>query len=362
MYNFHSILKHIYPSEKLSTSSEVPQNHDDLPSRYKDPGLRGCLFGNFCVVHKIFIYLFNKILNIFYIGPVEEAPEHQIQQLTTQLEEAEIRNEKLKDENQKLKTEKYSAELSKAKLEKELEEREKEIEELKSKLDDAHKEYLKYKEKERKLCTKDCVVWSLLWICCDRLNERLCGRQIEKMITTHAERKHRISNEHLCCEYFMPMLEKCDIASQKFTMTFHNEYCDKETDEVWQTLLRVDAKDLVLMVLIKYLGTDGLGHCMVYDLEKRNEGLLEYHDLQNGVRGELRGEQDLKKYVKTAKDITLYTVDTEHLRKIINCHKDSPSEFGCDCERKMLLAPPVDTEQVASPAPDALDETLSTCD
>ncbi len=32
VYNSHSILRHINPIENLSTSSEVPQNHNDLPS------------------------------------------------------------------------------------------------------------------------------------------------------------------------------------------------------------------------------------------------------------------------------------------------------------------------------------------
>ena len=32
MYNFHSNLRHINTLEKFSTSSEVPQNHNDLPS------------------------------------------------------------------------------------------------------------------------------------------------------------------------------------------------------------------------------------------------------------------------------------------------------------------------------------------
>ena len=175
------------------------------------------------------------------------------------------------------------------------------------------------------------------------------------MLIIHAERKRGIINTDLCCMHFMHILKKCDIASQEFIMTFHNEHRDKETDEVWQRLLRVDAKDLVLMVLIKYSRADGLGHCVVYDLRKRNEGLLEYHDLQNDAREVAIGIDDVKKHVKNAEGITLYTVDTEHLRKIINCHKDNPTEFGCDCERKMLLAPPVDTEHVASPAFDALD-------
>ncbi len=30
--SFPLVLRHIYPSEKLSTSREVPQNHNDLPS------------------------------------------------------------------------------------------------------------------------------------------------------------------------------------------------------------------------------------------------------------------------------------------------------------------------------------------
>ena len=274
----------------------------------------------------------------------------------------------MKDENQELKTEKYKAEVSKAKLEKELKEREEKIEELKSQLDDVHKEYLKYKGKARKLCEKDCVVWSLLWICRDKLNEDLCGRQLEKMITTHAERRYGISNKDLCCEYFMRILEKCGIASEAFPTTelgpkmIDNEYRDGQIDKVWQELLGVDAKNLVVMVLTERSRKDRQGHCIVCDLKRSNEGSFECHDLQEDLWTTVTEKEQVKEYVKDDERIALYSVDIEYLKKIINCHKDKPTGLGCDCERKMLPAPPVDTEQVASPALDLLDETVSTCD
>ena len=256
--------------------------------------------------------------------------------------------EKLTDDNEQLQIERESSKVH-------LEELKGKFDKLRSKLKAVHKEYLKHQKQTCKNCKNDCVMWSLLWICHYKLNEYPCCRQLEKMLIIHAERKRRIINTDLCCMHFMQILKKCDIASQEFTMTFHNEHRDKETDEVWQRLLRVDAKDLVLMVLLEYSRADGLGHCVVYDLRKRNEGLLEYHDLQSDAREVAIGIDVVKKHVKNAEGITWYTVDTEYLRKVINCHKDNPTDTGCDCERMMLPAPPAkraacDTEHVASAA------------
>ncbi len=136
------------------------------------------------------------------------------------------------------------------------------------------------------------MVWSLLWICRDKLNEHLCGRQLEKMITTHAERKHgiTITNEDLCCEYFMRILEKCGIASEALPTTdlgpkmIDNEYRDGQIDKVWQELLGLDANNLVVMVLTERSRADRQGHCIVCDLKTSNEGSFECHDLQGDLR------------------------------------------------------------------------------
>ena len=259
--------------------------------------------------------------------------------------------EKLTDDNEKLHIEQISAKSSKVSLE----ELQRKFDKLLSMLKAVHKKYLKHLKQTCKNCKNDCVTWSLLWICHYKLNEYPCCRQLENMLIIHAERKRGIINTDLCCVHFMHILKKCDIASQEFTMTYHNEYRDKETDEVWQTLLRVDAKDLVLMVLIEYSRAERLGHCVVYDLRKRNKGLLEYYDLQDDVY-KVKDEKAFKSGEEDKDGITLYTVDTEHLRKVIHCHKDNDhTATGCDCERMMLPAPPVkcspcDTEHVASAA------------
>ena len=221
-----------------------------------------------------------------------------------------------------MKIDKYHAVFSKASLEKDLETLQQEKEELKLKLKDAHKKYLQKLLEKGELCDNDCVLCSLLWICHHKLQVYPCGRHLEKILTIEAERKCGTNRVDLCCEKFMNILRKCGIVVDEFEWEFLQNKIDKQIDEVWQKLLTVDAKKLVVMVGMEFPEPGRLGHVIVCDLKSRDKGTLEYNDLQNDVEGIKVNKEAFKKAVRNDKGISLLTVDTDELAKKINDHTD----------------------------------------
>ena len=228
-----------------------------------------------------------------------------------------------------MKIDKYHAEFSKESLKKDLETLQQEKEEVKLKLKDAHKKYLQKLLEKGELCDNDCVLCSLLWICHHKLQVYPCGRHLEKILTIKAEQNFGTNPVDLCCEKFMNILIKCRIVVNKFDWTFYaygneidDEYRDKQIDKVWQEFLRVDTKNLVVMVGRVFSVPDRPGHMIVCDLKKRDEGLLEYNDLQNDVEGEEVNEEAFKKGVRNDEGISLLIINTDKLQEIIDEHKD----------------------------------------
>ena len=260
--------------------------------------------------------------------PVKETAEDRIEELTKQLNEAKFTIEELEKKNMTLRYQKYEAELSEASLKKDLETLQQEKEELKLKLKDAHKKYLQKLLGKGELCENDCVLCSLLWICHHKLEVYPCGRHLEKILTIEAEREFGTNSVDLCCEKFMNILIKSRIVVNKFEWTFlapgneiDDKYRDKQIDEVWQKLLRVDTKNLVVMVG-RVFSEPGPGHMIVCDLKRRDKGFLEYNDLQSDIEGEEVDKEAFRKGVRNDEKISLFIVDTDKLQEIIDEHED----------------------------------------
>ena len=200
-----------------------------------------------------------------------------------------------------------------------------ELDKVKSDLKALNQKYIQHLKETCKVCNEDCVLWSLVWICHHKLREYHCARHLEKMITTtYAEGQYGIINKGLRCEYFMYILMTCKIAwpFKEFHFGKNDDECrDKRIHEAWQELISADTKGDVLMVILQYLKADRLGHCVVCDLTRRNEGKLEYHDLQQDGHGEVN-KKIFFENVETIKGIKLFTVNIDNLKEIIDAHQE----------------------------------------
>ena len=217
----------------------------------------------------------------------------------------------------RLKLEKMAVEVSKARLEEELQLK---IDTLNLELKNAYKKYIQHLQQKGELCDKDCVLCSLLWICHEKLGIYPCGRHLEKIITSETQQQYGITlREHLCCGNFMYMLMKCGIINDAEHIKTYK--IPDDINKAWKELMDIDAKNLVVMVGRGF--SKHLGHCVVCDLETRNQkdGLLTYHDLQQD-ESKTGNMKDFINLVKCDKDIKLYTVNFKKLQEIIDKHKD----------------------------------------
>ena len=251
------------------------------------------------------------------LNQVQETESDYRQELLKQLQEAEVMIKKLEDDKMRLKLEKMAVEVSKARLEEELQLK---IDTLNVELQNAYKKYLQHLQEKGELCDKDCVLCSLLWICHEKLGIYPCGRHLEKIITSETQREHGITyREELCCGNFMYMLKKCGIIDDAENIKTY--IIPDDINKAWKELMDIDTKNLVVMVGRRF--SKHLGHCVVCDLETRNQkdGLLTYHDLQQD-ESKTGNIKDFRNLVSRDKDIKLYTVNFTKLQEIIDKHRD----------------------------------------
>ena len=195
------------------------------------------------------------------------------------------------------------------------------IEELEYKLDHMTKKI----EGEGERCNKNCVMRIIHHICQYNLpNVSIvgCESQLRSILTRHAG--ERIEDEHLKCEKFMDVLEKCEIVEIVFERDDERdevksveEACKKKWEDAWEELetQKASTKEGIFIVGIKLdVAANGGGHCILCDLGKN-----EFRDAQTNEVDELT-KDNFKRYLddNRVKGIRLYKVIVEKLEEIVN--------------------------------------------
>ena len=174
-----------------------------------------------------------------------------------------------------------------------------------------------------KLCEHNCVLCTLLWICREKFGVTLCGRQLEKVLTWYAGKKITEIRD-LQCDQLMNIVTKCGIAERN-----DYDYNDpkstriKMINKVWKDILAFRVSSVRLLILGKWHKNDeGIGHCVVCDLEKtRNDRMhVMIYDPQ-AEKGLYVNEKKFTEYVKEDGGLYLYTVNIDVLRDILEKYR-----------------------------------------
>ena len=177
---------------------------------------------------------------------------------------------------------------------------------------------------KRKLCNRNCVACTMLWICETEklgLGVDLCIRQLEKIITAYAGEK--IEKDDLKCEQLMEILKKCELVSITAEYKYPSEVDAKlrMIDEAWNRLMTTDGS-LRVMILGRIISTgNDEGHAEICDLDTRTfDGKVTIHNPQEEIWGH-GNQNDFRKYVFDDDGLILYRVHLEKLKQIITEHE-----------------------------------------
>ena len=181
-------------------------------------------------------------------------------------------------------------------------------------------QYLEQLQREGKVCSKNCVLCTILWSCQKKLGFYICGLQLMLLLFLHAAEK--IQREDLKCENFMEIFMKCGVTQELEDEEF--EWFDDESskhdkiEKAWKTVNDMD--DGVCLLGIKSPNAPGGGHCILSDTGTKDaNGTVMFNDPQRGGERRMNKEQ-FKEYLEDENivGLKLYTVNLQKLKEIIN--------------------------------------------
>ena len=233
-----------------------------------------------------------------------------------QAERFELQKEKvlLKNKNGALEKE---LSLSKQKID-ELENKLKQDQEtLPKKIRDEYREQL---ESEGKLCSKNCVLCTILWCCQKKLGFYICGLQLMLTLFLHAAEK--IPREYLKCDSFIEIFIKCGIIEELEGEVYEWSGDDESTkkskiEKGLNTITNIE--DDIYLVGMKNPNAPGGGHCILCDVTTRDGNrTVMFIDPQRGGEGQMSKEQ-FREYLddKDIVGIKFYSINLTKLEEII---------------------------------------------
>ena len=177
-------------------------------------------------------------------------------------------------------------------------------------------------ELRRKICNKNCVACTILWICETVLGVDICIRQLEKIITAYAGEK--IEKADLKCDQLMEILKKGELVSIEVEFKYPPEEKAKlrVIDKAWNTLMATDDSVHVIILGRVILVGNG-GHVEICHLDTRTSDRTEViiHNPQNENWGHAN-QDNFREHAFNDDGLILYLVHLEKLKQIISEHED----------------------------------------
>ena len=181
-------------------------------------------------------------------------------------------------------------------------------------------QYRKQLELEGKLCSKNCVLSTILWSCQRKLGFYICGLQL--MLTLFLHEAEKIPREYLTCESSIEIFIKCKVIKEYESEEHEWSSNDKSSkqskiEKALNTITNMD--DALYLVGMKNPNVLGGGHCILCDVTTEyGKKTVMFIDPQNGEERQMSKEQ-FREYLDDDDivGIKFYSINLTKLEKII---------------------------------------------
>ncbi len=182
-------------------------------------------------------------------------------------------------------------------------------------LNDTHLQHLQC---SGKLCAKNCVLCTILWICQQKLGVFPCGLQLLLLLFKYKSAEEIRPENHVCQTLIMEIFIKCGIVTEANRFKYPSELNAKlqAIDQAWNTLMTTDG-NLRVMILGRVIAAAvAEGHAEVCDLDsKTSDRRVTIHNPQKDERGEAN-QDDFRNHVIKDEGLILCIVNLEKLKQI----------------------------------------------
>ena len=175
-----------------------------------------------------------------------------------------LAQETLEKENQELKQKVSDQEGKIMELKKEINSLQEQLNLAKTQMED---EIVQRLEHDGKLCFENCVSLAIRWICNNKIKKKFpgCAPQLEKIITVHADRKNKLLDKDLECDYFMETLVNDQIVKGVANCVIVDKMMNVQITAAWEKLMTMDGS-VVIFATLQPIESGVPGHVVVTDL------------------------------------------------------------------------------------------------
>lgn len=188
--------------------------------------------------------------------------------------------------------------------------------------DEIRNEYRKQLELEGKLCSKNCVLCTILWSCQKKLKYNFCGHQLMLTMFHHAG-KEEDPIENLKCENSIQLFLKSGVVEELQSEEFDWSGGDESTkqNKIQKALNTIEntVGDVVYLVGMKIPDAMGGGHAIACEVSTENERKIAlFADLQNEWEKQF-GCSEFKAYLEDERivGVKFYIIKEKKLDEII---------------------------------------------